>query len=495
MIDTLSCGMVYAGSALMAFNVFSYVRFARGISRQGDWQREKRILRLPILLLALFLCGYLAVGLWGTPDPVVAGILFGGSVFVAVMLVLLRRAVERIRRQEHMAAALEAAEKASAAKTFFLSNMSHDLRTPLNAVIGYTALARREDATLAQARDYLSKIDAAGRHLLEIIDDVLEMSRIESGRLNLENTPTNLTEVVKNAADLMRHQMEEKGIRFEQDIRIRRPWVLCDGAHLSRALMNLLGNACKFTGEGGEVSLSAVEGEATEGAVACTFRVKDNGIGMSPAFAQKVFTPFERERTSSVSRIEGTGLGMAITKGFVDAMGGSIRVNTRQGAGTEFIMDLSFPPAQTHPEPSDVPPAPPSRRFSGARLLLVEDNPINQEIARLLLEHEGFLLDTASDGREAVDKVRDMPPGTYAAVLMDIQMPVMDGYAATRAIRALDDPGRAGVPIVAMTANAFEEDRQAALEAGMQGHISKPIDPGKMMATLEEVLNEQGEDA
>jgi len=446
--------MIYFGAALMVWNIIQYVRFERDVSKRGDWDRETHILRLPILLLLLFLFGYLAVGLFGRPDLVTGGILLGGSVFVFVMLVLVRRISDRIQQHEHLKAEMETARQANEAKTCFLSNMSHDLRTPLNAVIGYTALASREDATLSETKAYLAKIGTAGRQLLDTVNDVLEMSRIESGRLELEPERACLEDILSKVVDLVSPQMEAKRIRFIREWETRETWVMCDVGQLSRALMNLLSNACKYTPEGGSVTLSMCRAEESPDAVTCSFLIRDTGIGMSPEFAKRIFSPFEREHTRTVSRIQGTGLGMAISKGFVDKMDGSIEVDTRQGEGTAITMRLMFRPA----EPENRSPASdaPGEKtdFTGLRLLLAEDNPVNQEIAVMLLTHEGFQIDCVGDGQAAVDAVARAEPGAYAAVLMDIQMPVMDGYAATRAIRALDDPARRAVPIVAMTANA-----------------------------------------
>ncbi len=263
---------------------------------------------------------------------------------------------------------------------------------------------------------------------------------------------------------------------------------MCDRGQLSRALMNMLSNACKYTPEGGRVTLTMQPLEERENTVTYQFTVQDTGIGMSPEFAKRLFTPFERENSSTVSKIQGTGLGMAITKSFVDRMGGTIEVETRQGEGTTLTMCLSFQSA-VQEEHHDTEQASKSHAdFTGVRILLAEDNPVNQEIAVMLLSHEGFLTDCVPDGKAAVDAVIQAEPGTYAAVLMDIQMPVMDGYQATRAIRTLDDPARAGIPILAMTANAFQEDQKAALDAGMQGHISKPLDLNKMLEALEQVV-------
>ena len=480
--------MVFTGAALMAWNVYRYIRFSRDAGVTDSLKQETRILNLPILLLVLFLCGYLAVGFFGKPDLIMAAILFGGSIFVFVMLLLVQRITGRIQQNEHMRAEMEAAKRSSEAKTYFLSNMSHDLRTPLNAIIGYTTLASRESMSLPETRAYLKKIETAGQQLLDTINDVLEMSRIESGRLELEPERVHLESILSKAQDLVTPQLDSKHISFIRQWEPQDTWVMCDRGQLSRALMNMLSNACKFTPEGGSVTLAMRQVEKHEDTVTCEFMVRDTGIGMSKEFAERLFMPFERENTSTVSKIQGTGLGLAITKHFVDRMGGTIEVETEKGKGTALTMRLRFQAAVPDEHPDTEKEREAHADFSGVRLLLAEDNLINQEIEIMLLSHAGFLVDCVGDGKAAVDAVIQAEPGTYSAVLMDIQMPVMDGYEATRAIRALDDPVRAGIPIVAMTANAFQEDQQAAQDAGMQGHIAKPIDVKQMMATLEQIL-------
>ena len=486
MVGLLTYGMVYLGSALMALNIFQYVRFARSIREKGGWDRERHILGIPILLLTLFLAGYLAVGLFGRPDLIIASILFGGSVFVYCMLVLMRSVTDRIHEIEQMEAKVIAAEDASAAKSFFLSNMSHDMRTPLNAVIGYTTLAKNEDLTLDEAKRYLKKIDAAGHQLLEIVNDVLDMSRIESGKVTLEPDAMDIEAAVRETGELIGERMASRKIRFTVDCDVTHRWVLEDRGQLDRVLMNILGNACKFTDEGGAVVMSLRETGAEADMADYEIRVRDNGIGMSPDFARNIFTPFERERTSTVSRTQGTGLGMAITKKIVDLMGGDIQVHTKQGEGTEFIVNLRLPLVDA-PEAAQEATAQ-AQGLAGLCVLLVDDNAVNREIARMILEQAGCAVDTAGDGKEAVDKVSCSRPGDFDLVLMDIQMPIMDGYAATKSIRGLANPALANIPIIAMTANAFKEDEQAAAEAGMQGHISKPLDVVRMMETIQAVM-------
>ena len=476
--------MVYLGAALMIYNIWQYARFARRIRGWGDWKRERLLLNIPLALLVLFLIGYLTVGLFGRPDAVVSAILFGGSVYVAVMALLIQRIADRIRENEQLEARAVAAEGASVAKSTFLSNISHDIRTPLNAIIGYTNLAK--GASPEQQRAYIDKIGVAGRQLLTLVNEVLEMSRIESGRLELTPEDADLEAVVRGAGDMIHTQLEEKGIAFEVTCQVEDRWVRCDAHRLSRVLMNMLGNAAKFTEKGGTVRLSLRQlGKEGDGG-RYEIRVSDDGIGMSPEFAQRIFTPFERERTATVSRTQGTGLGMAITKSIVDAMGGTIDLDTAPGRGTTFTLTFAFPAGEAPREEAHS--AAEREGFEGRRLLLAEDNDVNREIAVMLLTQAGFSVDTVEDGAQAVERVAAARPGDYDAVLMDIQMPVMDGYTAARRIRALPDRRLAGIPIVAMTANALSEDVQAAGEAGMQGHIAKPLDVNQMLATLAEVL-------
>lgn len=391
------------------------------------------------------------------------------------------------------------AEECNNAKTAFLSNMSHDIRTPMNAIIGYVNLADRDDVTIEELKDYIGKIRGSSHHLLALINDVLEMSRIESGKMELEPVEVDLKKVINDIRDLFSTQMSEKEIDFVVDSNgIEHKMVLCDSKLLDRVLLNLVSNAYKFTPEKGKVSIVASELQSQqEGFGSYEIRVKDSGIGMSPEFAAKVFEAFERERTSTVSGIQGTGLGMAITKNIIDLMQGTIDVNTVQGEGTEFIIRLGLEViegVETDDETGDDKKGAEtdedmSKTFSRMRLLLVEDMEINREIAIMLLNGLGFTqIDTVVNGKEAVDKVSASKPGYYNAVLMDIQMPVMDGYEATKAIRSLSNKSLSDIPIIAMTANAFSEDVKRAHEAGMNAHIAKPIDINTMIKVFKEIL-------
>ena len=530
------------------------------------------------------------------------------------------------KMNQALSEAVRAAETANRAKSTFLSNMSHDIRTPMNAIIGFTTLAVSNIDDKNRVRDYLGKILASSNHLLSLINDILDMSRIESGKIHLEETEVSLSEVLHDLKTIISGQIHAKQLELYMDaMDVINEDVYCDKTRLNQVLLNLLSNAAKFTPAGGTVSVRLKQCPATvKGSALYEIRVKDNGIGMSQEFVQKIFSPFERERTSTVSRTQGTGLGMAITKNIVDMMGGTIAVQTEQGKGTEFIVRLPF---RTQPEHhriakiaeleglkalvvdddfntcdsvtkmlvkvgmrsewtlsgkeavlrarqsmelgdafhayiidwrlpdmngievtrqirslgDDTPiiiltaydwsdievearaagvtafcakplfmsdirdtlmaaigqnqaeqekPVLPAAGsdFRGKCILLVEDNELNREIAVEILNEYGFLVDTAENGAEAVEKVKNSTPGDYDLVLMDVQMPVMNGYEATKQIRALTDPALAGITILAMTANAFDEDRKKSLECGMNGFLSKPIVIEELLNTLQNNL-------
>ena len=530
------------------------------------------------------------------------------------------------KMNQALSEAVRAAETANKAKSTFLSNMSHDLRTPMNAIIGFTTLAVSNIDDKKRVRDYLGKILSSSNHLLSLINDILDMSRIESGKIHLEETEVSLSDVLHDLKTIISGQIHAKQLELYMDaMDVTNEDVYCDKTRLNQVLLNLLSNAVKFTPAGGTVSvrLKQLPGTA-KGSALYEIWVKDNGIGMSQEFVKKIFSPFERERTSTVSRTQGTGLGMAITKNIVDMMGGTIEVQTAQGKGTEFIVRLPFRiqpeqhciekiaeleglkalvvdddfntcdsvtkmlvrvgmrsewtlsgreavlrarqsmelgdafhayiidwrlpdmngievtrqirslgddtpiiiltaydwsdieaeakaagvtafcakplfmsdiretlmtaigQSQAGAEDSILPEA--GSDFRGRCILLVEDNELNSEIAVEILNEYGFLVDTAKNGAEAVEKVKNSTPGNYDLVLMDVQMPVMNGYEATKEIRALDNPALAGITILAMTANAFDEDRKKALECGMDGFLSKPIVIEELISTLHDTL-------
>ena len=542
------------------------------------------------------------------------------------ILVMSDRTSDR-KMNQALSEAVHAAETANRAKSTFLSNMSHDIRTPMNAIIGFTTLAVSNIDDKKKVQDYLGKILSASNHLLSLINDILDMSRIESGKIQLEETEVSLSEVLHDLKTIVSGQIHAKQLELYMDVMdVTHENVYCDKTRLNQVLLNLLSNAIKFTPAGGTVSVRLRQYPGTKrGSEMYEIRVKDNGIGMSPEFVQKIFSPFERERTSTVSRTQGTGLGMAITKNIVDMMGGTIEVQTEQGKGTEFIVRLALRiqpehhrtekiveleglkalvvdddfntcdsvtkmlvkvgmrsewtlsgkeavlrarqsmelgdafhayiidwrlpdmngievtrqirslgddtpiiiltaydwsdievearaagvtafcakplfmsdiretllmaigQKQTVTDDTILPDA--GSDFKGRCILLVEDNALNSEIAVEILNEYGFLVDTAENGEVAVEKVKNSVPGNYDLVLMDVQMPVMNGYEATKAIRALDDPALAGITILAMTANAFEEDKKEALECGMDGFLSKPIVMEELLAALQKNLN------
>ncbi len=376
--------------------------------------------------------------------------------------------------------ALQRAEAASIAKTTFLSNVSHDIRTPMNAILGFVGLARKHPENTELVTEYLDKAISSSNHLMNLINDVLDMSRIESGKLKLEVRANNLISIVHDIENVVQGQSEseDRVIEFSSDI--LHTDVYCDGLRLRQALINIIGNSIKFTKTNGHISFLIREIDAKEGYADYVVRIKDDGIGMSQEFVSRIFEPFERERSSTISGTQGAGLGMAITKEIVDLMDGHMSIDSKLSKGTEFTIYFklklceravtaeSEPESETDILARDV--------FSGKHILVVEDNEINLEIISAILEEKGIIVDAAVNGREAVEKIKVANPDSYAMIFMDIQMPVMDGYEATRQIRAIDSPWVSSLPIVAMTANAFKEDRDRALEAGMEDHIAKPID-------------------
>ena len=384
--------------------------------------------------------------------------------------------------------AVQRETKANLAKREFLFNMSHDIRTPMNAIIGFTALAQTHIDDRGQVEDYLKKISVSSQHLLSLINDVLDMSRIESGKVTLEAKPVHLPELVHELRDIVQAVVSEKGLSLTLDtVGVENEDIIADPLRLEQILINVLANAVKFTPDGGQIGLWIVQKDtAPAGYADFEFHIKDNGIGMSEEFQKHIFEQFARERTSTVSKIQGTGLGMAITKSLVDMMGGRITVKSEQGKGSEFTISLRFPIGEAKTE--QTPPAAKASAFTGKKLLVVEDNELNLEIASTLLKEAGFAVDTAENGKVAVEKVEAASADRYDLILMDIQMPEMDGYEATRRIRALPDTKKAALPIVAMTANAFEDDRKNALRAGMNGHIAKPLDIQKLFQVLSELL-------
>ena len=392
--------------------------------------------------------------------------------------------------------ALLQANRANKAKSVFLSNMSHDIRTPMNAIIGFTTLATNHIDNQEQVKEYLNKIKTSGNHLLGLINDVLDMSRIESGKMQLEETPCSLLDIIQGLKNIVQADIRAKQQELNVDMTdILGENIYCDKLRLNQVLLNLLGNAIKYTKAGGSINLSVTKQPgAPAGYIYYEFCIKDTGIGMSEEFLTHLFEPFEREKNTTLSGIQGTGLGMAITKNIVDLMNGSIDVKSDLGVGTEITVTFAFRQTPDIEETKSVSKEESQQTKSAAPsqkhcILLVEDNELNQEIAVAILESSGLEVEVAENGQIAVDKLKNSSPGYYQLILMDIQMPVMNGYEAAQAIRNLEDKQLSSIPILAMTANAFEEDKKQALQCGMNGHIAKPIDVDKLYEAMGEVLD------
>lgn len=391
------------------------------------------------------------------------------------------------KQQVMLQKALSMAQSSDRAKTTFLSNMSHDIRTPMNAIVGFTGLAMAHIDEKELVLDYLRKLGQSSNHLLSLINDVLDMSRIESGKMVLSEKDEDLIEIINALKDIVQADIDAKNLTFEVEMNICEAGIVCDKLRLNQVLLNVLSNSIKYTQAGGSIHVQVTEKESMKRDSALyEFRIRDNGMGMSAEFLKTIYEPFTRASTSTVSGIQGTGLGMSITKNIVEMMGGRIEIFSEENAGTEVVLELDFKlhdSARMRAQMSDG-----NFDFAGKKILLVEDNEMNRQIACDILEDNGFEVFTAENGQEAVKLIELSVPGQYDLVLMDVQMPVMDGYAATRAIRVLPAGYQSRIPIVAMTANAFEEDRKAALDAGMDEHISKPIDVDKMKYILSRFL-------
>ena len=390
--------------------------------------------------------------------------------------------------QDAAAEALQSAERASKAKTDFLSNMSHDIRTPMNAIIGITTLMKNELHQPEKLAEHLGKLESSGQLLLGIINDILDMSRIESGKTTLNVEKMNLPQQVSQLDSIIRQQAGQRRQTFTVNTHLQHENVLADPNRLNQVLMNILSNAVKYTPKGGHIRLEMEELPRNEHFARYRFVVQDDGIGMSEEFQKTLFDPFTREEKSGTNKVQGTGLGMAITKSIVDLMGGSISVESAPGRGTRFEVVLEFPidtesdhaqKVQALPEEAEE-----TSPLSGMKFLCAEDNAINAEILEMLLESKGASCTVCSNGQEIVDAFASVKPGEYDMILMDVQMPVMDGLEATRRIRNGENPLGRIIPILAMTANAFLEDMQKSKEAGMDEHLSKPVD----IAALEQTV-------
>ena len=427
------------------------------------------------------------------------------SIAVAAILLTILKLLRKARKAEVAArkaasdtqelnaklqVAVENAESANHAKSTFLFNMSHDIRTPMNAIIGYADLASRHLDDPAKLKNYMENIQVCGQNLLMLLNNVLDLARIENDKTEMEYSVSDIEKDFRNCVAMFRNQADSKGQTLMVTTQLQYPYIYADIPHLTEICTNLVSNAVKYTGAGGTIRCNVTQkpGEK-EGWCDTVVTVADNGIGMSQEFQKHIFEPFERERTSTVSKVEGSGIGMGIVKKLVGLMGGTVEVESRIGVGSTFTVTIPCriasedeTQAKRETNPSD------QKCLCGTRILLTEDNDLNAEIAVELLQEEGCTVDRAKDGVECVDMLEKAANGTYQLILMDIQMPVMNGYDAARKIRGLDDPQKANIPIIAMTANAFTEDRQVALDAGMNDHIAKPINMNVLVPTLRKYL-------
>ena len=432
-------------------------------------------------------------------------VLLVSSIFVAVILLAILKLLRKARKAEAAARkaandtqelnaklqiAAENAESANRAKSTFLFNMSHDIRTPMNAIIGYADLASRHSDDPAKLKKYMENIQVCGQNLLMLLNNVLDLARIENDKTEMEYSVSDIEKDFRNCLAMFRNQADSKGQTLTVTTQLPYPYIYADIPHLTEVCTNLVSNAVKYTGAGGTIRCGVTQkpGEK-EGWCDTVVTVADNGIGMSQEFQKHIFEPFERERTSTVSKVEGSGIGMGIVKKLVGLMGGTVEVESKIGVGSTFTVTIPCRIASENEiqakreiNPSD------QKCLCGTRILLTEDNDLNAEIATELLQEEGCTVDRAKDGVECVDMLEKAANGTYQLILMDVQMPVMNGYDATKKIRRMDDPQKANIPIVAMTANAFSEDKQVALDAGMNDHIAKPIDMSVLVPTLRKYL-------
>ncbi len=485
MVQWLIRGMVFLGSLLMVYNIYGFVRFARYVKKLDSWNANDRILYVPIILLIGFLLGYLAVGLFGKPDMIMAGILFGGSVFVFVIYKLLNGITQRIVEREHLEAELMAAEESNQAKSRFMATMSHEMRTPLNAVIGLNELALKDDSLTPQTRDRLEKVEISAHHLLDMINDILDMNHIESGEMVLKAEAFSPADLLNLVNVLARMMCEEKGVVYRHEV-VGELEGACigDSLRLRQVLLSILSNASKYTPEGGSVRFVAEQLPREGDRCVLRFTVSDTGVGIDEAFMPKLFDSFAQEDANAINRSTGSGIGLAITKRLVEMMDGDIAVASRKGEGSTFTVTVRLGAVDVDEASEATGEALGDRSLAGKHMLIVEDVDLNADLLADLLELEDVTSERAENGRVAVDAFSQAPPGHFDAILMDLRMPVMDGLEATRAIRALPREDAKAVPIVALTANAFEEDVRQSLAAGMNAHLAKPVDTDQLYDTL-----------
>lgn len=488
MIQILINAMVYLGSALMVYNIFCFIRFARYIREMKAWDGKFSFLYIPIFLLVSFLLGYLAIGLFGKPDLIMAFVLFGGSIFVQIMYRLLNRIVHQVIEEEQLKAELQAAEASSRAKSSFLASISHEMRTPVNVILGMDALALKNSKTPEEVRDQLEKIGFSARHLSELINNLLDLQ--ESGQETNSGSKETMTlqEAIGQIDAVYSFSCREKGLSYESsfDEDLIRSYT-GDAASLKRALMNILDNAVKFTDAPGNVRFAVQsDGTGAESPV-IRFVIFDTGVGMEEEFLPKAFDAFIKEDESSTTRFGGSGVGLTAASHIISGMGGRIDVSSRKNEGSVFTVTIPMLADSGQDVSGGAKPdadSDPAAALEGCHILIVDDIEENAEIVSDLLEIAGAESDCAENGQIAVELFEHSRVDEYDAILMDLRMPVMDGLEATRKIRALDRPDAKRVPIIALSANAYDSDIQNSLKAGMNSHLAKPADSDLLYTEL-----------
>ena len=480
--------MVYLGAALMMINIFSFIQYARYIKGRKTWGKENSILYIPIVLLILFLIGYLAVGCFGSPDLIVAFILSGGSIFVFIIYKLLSGITRRILESEHLEAELLAAEESNRIRSRFLASISHEMRTPMNVILGLCRIALKNHDLPDNTREYLEKISCSGKHLSTLINNVLDLNQIESGVFVVKNEPFSLAELLTQINVIVEMLCDEKGLTYLPSVNKD---VLGsytgDEMLLKQVVLEILDNAVKYTDAPGSVMFSVRCTGIGQTVRTLAFTVEDTGVGMSQDYQEKLFDAFSKEDSSFTNRFEGSGLGLAAAKSKVELMGGTINVSSKKDLGSVFTVQIPLTFFEGEETP-DVQSAD-LDSLEGRRILIVEDLDENAEIVSDLLDLEGAVSEHARNGQIAVDMFRQADVYYYDAVLMDLRMPVMDGLEAARQIRALARPDAKIVPILALTANAFESDIRHSLEAGMNAHLAKPVDSDLLYAALKQSIS------
>ena len=484
MLQILITIMIYAGAALMVYNIYGFAQYARFIRSMERWDKKDQTLNIPIILLIFFLAGYLIVGTFGKPDIVMAGILFGGSIFVFIIYRFITNITERIIQNEHLENKLKVAEEANRTKTNFLATMSHEMRTPMNVILGLDELALKDSDLKPETRDSLEKIGENGRHLLGLINNILTINDMEAGPLTVNKKEFSLAEALDQVNVIARTLCEKKGLGYEFSADDDAPGIYNgDATLLKQVLLKVLDNAVKFTDAPGKVSLDVSTQPGTEKKKYLTFRIADTGVGIDPEFLPKMFDAFAQQDDSFTSKYGGSGLGLTVTKRTLEMMGGIITAESEKGKGSVFTIELPLEYIEPEEAVEDG-----SVELAGRRILVVEDIIENAEIVMDLLELEDMESEHAENGQVALEMFEHAPEGYYDAILMDLRMPVMDGLESSRRIRALDRPDAKTIPIIALTANAFDSDVKATIDAGMNAHLAKPADSDLLYETIRQEL-------